>query len=113
MAKKKSKAQHIRDFIAEHKKQHGQEPSPSQVLEGLKAKGIRATAQAVYQVRSADKRNEGKAKARHTRKRTKQRRNKQVSVAVESLQATKKLADQLGGIDKLREHVAVLAELVS
>lgn len=112
MAKKnkKSKADHIRDFIADYTKNNGEPPTARDVIAGLKKQRVNVTAQAIYQLKSQDRRHPSRAKGRHTRKRARQNQNRQLSV--NALKATKKLADQLGGMDRLQEHIDMLQELI-
>ena len=87
MAKRRNKAAKIRQMLADHP-----EASAKEIVAALAAQRTRVTAAQVYNVKSTQ------AKPKTGR--------------YETLLQAKKLADALGGIDKARQALDVLAKLI-
>lgn len=92
-----NKSQAIRDYFKAHP-----EAGPTEVSKALTGKGLAVSVALVSNVRH----NMNKKSGFGTR-----RGRASGSVNVDSLRVAKKLADQLGGIDKARHALDVLAEL--
>jgi len=112
MAKKRvNKSQAIRDYYAAHRR-----AKPRQVVEGLKAQGIDVNAQMVSTVRYMMRKGRGKKRQARGVTRTVARtsrswRRGQDVVLIESLLDAKKMADQLGGIERARAALKMLEKL--
>lgn len=101
MAKRKhgAKSAAIREHFAENPG-----AMPREVVAALKEKGIRVSPQMVSVLKGKMKGGSGMRGARRGRR--------VGNLGIEALVEAKKLADQLGGIEKAREALAVLAKLV-
>jgi hypothetical protein len=97
-AKRGAKSAAIREYLAENPKTRNIE-----VVAALKQKGIRVTAQMVSNLK-------GKVGGKSVKKRTASKNSG--SPSIEDLIAAKKLADQLGGVEKARAAIAILAKLL-
>ena len=93
--KRGAKSAAIREYLAANPG-----AMPKEVVIALKGKGLKVSAQMVSVLK-------GKAKAGRSR-----RGRAAVNLNVDSLLQAKKLVDQLGGIEKAQEALAVLAKLV-
>ena len=90
MAKRRNKAAKIREFLAEQP-----DASAAEVVKALAAQRVRVSATQVYNVKATA----GKPKASG-------------SGGYESLIQAKRLADAMGGVDKARAALDVLAKLL-
>lgn len=97
--KRGAKSQAIRDELEKNPK-----AAPKEIVEALKANRIKVTSQMVSTLRS-------KQNGAGKKRRKKRKAATGEMVAVETLVRAKKLAIQLGGIDKAREAIDALAKL--
>jgi hypothetical protein len=95
LAKRRNKSAKIRDALAAHPKATAKE-----IVDALKAQHVRVSAAHVYNVKAT------MGKESHGRS------SNGRSNAYDALIQAKKLADAMGGIDKAREALDVLAQLL-
>lgn len=100
----KSKA--IRDYLAEHKN-----AGPTEVAAALKQEGIEVTPAFVSNIKSKSKLPGSKRKAKRGRP-VGSGGSRSDSVSMSALLEAKKLAEQVGGIDKAEAAVAALKKLL-
>lgn len=102
-----NKAQAVRD---EFEKQ-GVDSAPKDVIAALKKRGIDVAPAQVSNIRTSLR---GPAKKKKSAKRQvvgRKAATKSDSVSIDALIAAKKLADQMGGVDKAKQALDVLAKL--
>jgi len=98
----KSKSAAIRNYKNGH-----QEAGPKEIAEALGKEGTKVTPAFVSTVLSNDRR-----KGRKGRRKAARGRGRSAANSFESLVQAKKLADQMGGIDKARQALDVLARIL-
>jgi hypothetical protein len=112
-----NKSDAIRKYKADHPK-----AGPTEIAEGLGKEGVGVTAAFVSTVLSNDRRRSGKrgrrgrrgrvAVASNGRRSTGGRRGRRAGDPLQTLVQAKRLADQLGGIDKARSALDALARIL-
>jgi hypothetical protein len=102
--KRGAKSQAVRDYLSENPT-----ASPKEVVEGLKAKGVKVK---VTLVNSIKYKKPSKAGRRRTPSvRMAARRSSRSGVTVEQLLEVKRLADSLGGPEQVRQVLETLEQL--
>jgi hypothetical protein len=102
--KRGARSQAVRDYLQEHP-----EASPKEIVDGLKARGIKVK---VTLVNSIKYKKPSKTGRRHAPSlRVAARKAGAAEVTVEQLLECKRLADSMGGIDRVRNAVELLEQL--
>jgi hypothetical protein len=98
-----SKSDAIRGYLADHKK-----AKAADVVAALAEQGIQVSTALIYALKGKGRSKRGRAKTTRGAPKTTPGNGK---FSLETLLAAKKLADGMGGVDKAREALALLAKL--
>jgi hypothetical protein len=102
--KRGAKSQAVRDYLSENP-----QASPKEVVEGLKAKGVKIKVTLVNSIKY--KKPSKAARRRAPKVRMAARRSSRNGVTVEQLLEVKRLADSLGGSEHVRQALEALEQL--
>jgi len=102
--KRGAKSQAVRDYLSENP-----QASPKEVVEGLKAKGVKVKVTLVNSIKYKKPSKAGRRRAPSHRMAT--RRSSGLAVTVEQLHEVKRLADSLGGMAQIRQALETLERL--
>jgi hypothetical protein len=102
--KRGAKTQSVRDYLSENP-----EASPKEVVEGLKAKGVKVKVTLVNSIKYKKPAKAGRRRAPSVRMAT--RRSSRNGVTVEQLLEVKRLVDSLGGSEHVRQALETLNQL--
>ncbi len=102
--KRGARSQAVRDYLQEHP-----EASPKQIVDGLKARGIKVKVTLVNSIKYKKPSKRGKRHAPSLR--VAARKSGGTELTVEQLLECKRLADSLGGVEHVRKAVEMLEQL--
>jgi hypothetical protein len=102
--KRGARSQAVRDYLGEHP-----EASPKEIVDGLKARGIKVKVTLVNSIKYKKPAKGGRRRAPSLR--VAARRAGSAAVTVDQLLEVKRLADSLGGVDHVRKAVEMLEQL--
>ena len=102
--KRGARSQAVREYLAENP-----QASPREVVEGLKAKGIKVKVTLVNSIKY--KRPSKSGRRRTSTRRVAGRKNRLAGATVERLIEVKRFADSIGGMDQVRHALDTLEQL--